>query len=160
MLLSRIMQKLVLVAMLALPATGCDSQACTLIGCGAGFLVDFQRAAWTPGSYKVAVVADGDAIECTAELPLNCDASLACPGASNVLLILDGCAVDPSKHRIVGIEFEEGFAPKAVEVRVFQDDMLLGEGTYMPEYSESFPNGPDCGSACVSAESVVLALSE
>ncbi len=47
-------------------------------------------------------------------------------------------------------------APKSVEVRVFQDDVLVG--AYTPVYSESFPNGPDCGPGCVSAESVMLAL--
>lgn len=155
-------KKLLLVAMLALPGTGCDSKECTLIGCGSQFRIDFQRAEWTPGNYKVEIVADGDALECVATLPLDCDAPPACPGAPQVLLLLDGCALDPAEHRIAGLEFQEGSspdtAPKAVQVRVLQDDALLGEGSYMPVYTESFPNGPDCAPGCFQADPVTLAL--
>jgi len=153
------MQKVVLVAMLVgLPATGCDPQACTQIGCGAEFRVEFQRPAWTPGSYRVELEVDGDSLECIATLPLDCEAPPPCPGAPQLQLLLDGCALDPSQHRIAGLEFQGGSAPKSIAVRVLQDDALLGEGAYTPVYTESFPNGPDCGPACVQAESAALAL--
>lgn len=141
-----------------LAATGCDSQACTLIGCGPAFQVELQRPEWTAGSYKITVIADGETIECTATLPLKCDAPPPCPGSSNLILGQDGCALDPSEHRLAYLEFTQGSAPKSVEVQVHQDDVLLGEGAYTPEYSESQPNGPDCAPTCVSADSATLAL--
>ncbi|WAS91726.1 hypothetical protein [Nannocystis punicea] len=152
-------RKILLAASLAcLPAAGCDSQACTLIGCGSSFQIALQRDAWTAGKYEVTVVADGETIECSATLPLQCDAPPACPEASQLLLGLDGCALDPAQHKLGSLEFQQGRAPKSVSVQVRQDGALLGEGEYSPVYSESQPNGPDCEPTCVGAEAVALAL--
>ncbi|PCC72931.1 hypothetical protein SAMN02745121_02049 [Nannocystis exedens] len=145
-------------ALASLPSAGCDSQACTLIGCGSTFQIALQRAAWTAGEYTVTVVADGETIECAATLPLQCDAPPACPQSSQLILGLEGCALDPSQHKLGNLEFQQGRAPKSVAVQVLQDGALLGEGQYSPNYSESQPNGPDCEPTCVGADGVTLTL--
>ncbi len=152
------MHRLILTVLLTgLTIAGCD-HACTLIGCGMAFQVDLQRAAWTAGNYEVTVIADGETIECTVTLPLDCDAPDPCGGSTKLILGRDGCALPPSQHKLSSVAFADGSAPASVEVRVLQDEVLLGEAVYMPEYSESEPNGPDCGPACKSAASGVLAL--
>lgn len=152
-------RKILLALSLAcLPSTGCDSQACTLIGCGSTFQIALQRDAWTAGEYTVTVVADGETIECAATLPLQCEAPPACPQNSPFILGLEGCALDPSQHKLGNIEFQQGHAPKSVALQIHQDGALLGEGQYSPTYSESQPNGPDCEPTCVGADSVTLAL--
>ena len=145
-------------ALACLPSTGCDSQACTLIGCAGTFQIALQRDAWTAGEYTITVVADGEAIECAVTLPLQCEAPPACPQGSPFVLGLEGCALDPSQHKLGSVEFQQGHAPKSVAVQVRQDGALLGEGQYSPTYSESQPNGPDCEPTCVGADSATLAL--
>ncbi|MDC0716827.1 hypothetical protein [Nannocystis bainbridge] len=151
-------QIVLIASLLALPAAGCESQACTLIGCVGTFAVFLERAAWTAGEYTVTVVADDETIACTATLPLQCDAPPACPEASQLTLGVEGCKLPPAQHKLGNLEFRQGKAPKSVSVQVHQDDVLLGEGTYTPDYSESQPNGPDCGPICVGAEGVTLTL--
>lgn len=149
---------IVAVMLAGLPATGCDSQACTLIGCGSSFQIEFERPAWPAGDYKVTLVADGETIECSATFPLQCDGPPACPESSKVVLGLSGCALAPSQQSLTHVEFMQGSTPKSVEVTVHQDDALLGEAAYSPEYSDSHPNGPDCDPKCTSAEAVKLTL--
>lgn len=153
--------KLVLAALLAgLLATGCETQSCTAIGCGAAFQVEFQRDGWPAGDYEITVVADGETIECSVTMPLQCDAPSPCPESSQVILGREGCALEPSAQKLNYVEFSPGKTPKSVTVKVQQDDALLGEGVYAPAYSESQPNGPDCEPTCKSAESAVLALTK
>jgi len=149
-------------ALAILPAAiGCTTTStdCTAIGCGPAFLVQFERTgAWSPGNYRVTVVADGETVECTATLPLDCEGPPPCPSSAGFLVALNGCALDPSQHSITGVEFFQGSAPQSVEVRVYQDDVLLGEDRYFPSYTESQPNGPDCEPVCKNAEIADLAL--
>ena len=140
-----------------LPLLACD-RACTLVGCGSPLQVDLERAAWTPGTYEVTVVADGETTVCSATLPLDCDAPPACGASSELIVGLSGCAGPPSEHKLGPIELPHGTAPKSVEVRVAQDGALIGEAVYTPTYTESYPNGPDCGPPCFGAESVTLTL--
>lgn len=144
-------------ALAVLALLGCD-RACTQIGCGAAFSVEFQRAAWTAGDYVITVIADGETTECAVTLPLDCAAPPPCGEAAGVVLTQEGCALPASEHELGGVEFLDGQAPKSVTVRVEQDGAPLGEATYAPKYSESFPNGADCGPGCNSADAETLAL--
>jgi hypothetical protein len=146
---------------LSLAAPGCslESAGCTELGCASTFSVAFQRAGgWPAGSYRVTVVADGETFACTATMPLQCNAPPACPSSAGIIIGLSGCALDPSQQSITGVEFLQGKAPQSVTVSVHQDDVLLGEGTYTPSYTESQPNGPDCEPTCKSGGSEELTL--
>jgi hypothetical protein len=145
------------VALAALALLSCD-HACTQIGCGAAFSVEFQRAAWTAGDYVITVTADGQTTECTATLPLDCAAPPPCGDAAGLILIQDGCALAASEHKLGGVEFLDGQAPTSVNVRVEQDGALLGEAVYAPAYTESRPNGDDCEPTCNQADGETLAL--
>lgn len=142
---------------LVLAVAGCD-HACTLIGCGNPLQVDLQRAAWTPGTYEITVIADGETSECTVILPLDCNAPSPCGDAPNLIIEREGCALPAPQHKIGAVAFTGDSAPAAVEVRVVQDGVLLGEAAYTPKYTESTPNGPNCGPACKSSDPVTLAL--
>lgn len=41
---------------------------------------------------------------------------------------------------------------------MFQNDELLGEGSFTPEYRMTRPNGPGCDPVCTMAPSDVLVL--
>lgn len=160
-MLKNMLMGMALAAALATAAPGCalESAGCTEIGCGSAFSVAFQRAGgWEAGTYRVTVVTDGETLECTATLPLDCNAPAPCPSSSGIIIGLSGCALDPSQQSITGVEILQGKAPQSVQVSVYQDEALLGEGSYTPSYTESQPNGPDCEPICKSAGSVELAL--
>ena len=50
------------------------------------------------------------------------------------------------------------FASMNVEVVVSRDGRQLVDGTFIPSYQSSQPNGPGCGDTCYGAPSATLAL--
>jgi hypothetical protein len=58
---------------------------------------------------------------------------------------------------IDGIVFY-GQAPLTLEIAVRRDDMVVGEGSVRPAYTESRPNGPDCEPVCRSAPRFEIAI--
>jgi hypothetical protein len=131
--------------------------ACTEIGCGVAFSVQFEKSGtWTPGHYRVDVSLDGRTVECAADFPLACDAALACddPGIS---LQLSGCALPPESHAITGVDILTD-TPAEVSVEVLDETGSLASGTWQPIYVTSQPNGPECSPECRTAPPVTLVI--
>ena len=133
--------------------------ACTEIGCGAAFRVEFTRASWPAGTVNVVVDADGTTTNCSVTLPFaSCDAAPQCDQASPPFLLeLVGCALPPAQQTIGGI-FWPTTGPQQVTVTISQDGTMLGTQMFQPTYSMSSPNGPDCPPVCNQAPSATLAL--
>jgi hypothetical protein len=141
----------------AAPPPAPPSRACTEIGCGPAFGVEFQRAAgWGLGVYRIELQVDGETVSCERQIPLHCDEEPACSRA-DVQLVEIGCALDVSQQSLGGVQFvAEG--PAQVSVRVRHDDTELGTAEYAPQYTESRPNGPDCEPVCRQAKHETLVL--
>ncbi|AKT38461.1 hypothetical protein [Chondromyces crocatus] len=144
-------------------SSGEPSGACTQIGCGGAFSVEFARnGAWPAGTYRVSVETDGATVDCTTTLPFSgCSEAPACTSTPGFILGLSGCALPASEHKLSGIEFPQttpSSPPARISVKVYADETLLGEGAYTPTYTTSQPNGPDCGPTCTGAPPVVLTL--
>lgn len=133
------------------------SRACTLIGCGSAFSVQFDKAgAWRQGHYRVLVTLDDRPIECTADFPLSCDVTSSCadPG---VLLLLSGCALARESQTIAGVEVLQE-TPAAVSIEVFDEAGSLVKGAWQPAYLTSTPNGSECEPTCRTAPSEALSI--
>jgi len=140
----------------ASPSPG-GAVACTEIGCGPAFIVDFERPEpWARGVYGVEVVVDGDAFTCPREIPLTCDDDPACP-RPDVQLIEIGCALGVGEQALGGLQFI-GDPPAHVEVRVLENDEEIGQGSFDPAYTESQPNGPECEPTCTQAPNAAVVL--
>lgn len=137
------------------PASG--GGACTLIGCGPAFSARFEKAAgWPPGDYRVVVELDATVVECTATLPLSCDAPFPCDNP-DVLLMLEGCALPAAEHALGGIELVTS-TPSSVSVEVFHDGLSLVRDEWQPAYATSRPNGADCDPECRTAPAATLSV--
>jgi len=134
-----------------------SSIACTEIGCGVAFSVQFQKSGtWLSGHYRVHVRLDGRTVECAADVPLSCDAAPACddPGVS---LQLSGCALPAASHAITGVDILTD-TPAEVSVEVLDESGSLASGTWHPSYLTSQPNGPECSPECRTAPPATLAV--
>jgi hypothetical protein len=142
-------------------ALGCSSKACTLIGCGPPFQVrfDVSQSQWPPGTYNVAVTADGTAASCDVTLPLaSCQtSSVACTGVHDWDVDYGGCALPPEQHAIYGVTFS-GTTPMHVDVVFSRDGGQLATGMFAPIYQTSQPNGPGCGDSCYGAPSATMPI--
>jgi hypothetical protein len=67
---------------------------------------------------------------------------------------LSGCS-EGNAETITAVSFKS--APLTVELAVRRDGMVVGEAKVRPEYTESHPNGPECGT-CNSAPAHMTAL--
>jgi hypothetical protein len=133
-----------------------QTQACTELGCGFPFSVQFEKSGvWAPGHYRVRVTLDGRAVECAADFPLSCDAPPACddPG---IVLGLSGCALPAESHAIIGVDVLTETA--AVSVELLAVSGSLASGTWSPTYTTTQPNGPQCAPVCRTAPSATLAI--
>ena len=130
---------------------------CTLIGCGPAFSARFEKAGgWSPGDYRVVVELDSTVVECTATLPLSCDAPFPCDNP-DVLLMLDGCALPSAEHALGGVELVTS-TPASVSVEIFHDGLSLARGEWQPAYFTSRPNGADCEPECRTAPAETLSV--
>lgn len=133
--------------------------ACTEIGCGPAYHVEFTRASWPAGSVTITVEADGTTTNCSVTLPFtSCDVGPQCDQATPAFLIeLSGCALPPAQHAITGISWSTT-GPQQATITVSQDGMMLGTQMVQPTYTMSTPNGPDCPPVCNQAPAVTMAL--
>jgi hypothetical protein len=147
-------------ALLCVVQVGCSTKQCTLIGCGAPFEVTFMPAGgkWAPGTYTVAVTADGTAGSCVVTLPFSsCQVGPDCIGSRGWDLLDSGCALAPDQHGISGLVFRTS-TPMNVEVVVTRDGQQLATGVFAPAYESSQPNGPGCGDTCFGAPAGMMPI--
>ena len=130
---------------------------CTQIGCVDGLRLTLEKAgAWAPGAYTFAFTLDGAAVTCSGSLPLKaCDAgpSLTCDAEGRVMIGESGCALPPDQHGWSDIQVSG--APKAVKLTISRDGQPLHAAELTPTYTESRPNGPDCGPVCRGAAATI-----
>ena len=126
-----------------------ESASCTLLGCGPALRVDLLREAWEPGDYQIDVTADGVATSCTVSLPLSsCSNLVHCDRADPGFFVeTSGCALPAAQQEIPGIVWPTS-GPSNVTVKVQQDGVLLGSGSFQPTYNTSQPNGEGCEPTC------------
>lgn len=151
-----------LMALIVGAVTGCSSngtgssgpQACTEIGCGPAFHVEFKRASWPAGKVDIVVAADGTTTNCSVTLPFaSCESGLQCDQANPGFLVeLSGCALPAAQHAITGVMWTQT-GPKQVTITVSQDGTMLGTQSFQPTYTTSQPNGPGCDPVCNQAQS-------
>jgi hypothetical protein len=148
----------------ALALLGCipsspREHACTDVGCGYAFQVQFSHpGGWAAGTYRVEVTADGISSACDIDMPLVCDRPPRCTGTPDWLPTLSGCALPPAQHGIEGVFFSRR-TPATVDVAVRQADRSLGTAHFTPVYTTGQPNGSDCEPTCRQAnraETLVL----
>lgn len=136
---------------------GAPGQRCTQIGCVDGLRVEMRPASgWAPGSYAFAVDLDGVKVTCTGALPLRaCEAgpSLTCDVADKVVIGESGCALPKEQHAFSDLWVQSG--PQKVEIVISRDGQELKREALTPAYTESRPNGPDCGPVCRSASATL-----
>lgn len=134
-----------------------EPQACTEIGCGPSFHVEFKRASWPAGKVDIVVVADGTTTNCSVTLPFaSCDSGMICDQANPPFLLeLSGCALPAAQHAITGVMWSQ-VGPKQATITVTQDGTMLGTQMFQPTYTMSQPNGPGCEPVCNQAQSVSM----
>jgi hypothetical protein len=113
--------------------SGCElGRFCTKRGYPEGFQLALVRPAWEPAEYRFDGEADGEPFSCTLDR-----AHVATCLPSNV----------SHATRLWGDDDRLAFwaHPKHVEVAVRRDGVLLGQGSYRPEYIRDEPNGEGCG---------------
>lgn len=111
---------------------------------------------WPAGHYSVNVTLDARSIECSADVPLRCDAPIACPDP-DVSLQLSGCALPASNHAITGVDVLRG-TPAHVAVEVRSASGVIANASWQPKYQNSSPNGEQCEPKCTGAAGEVLAF--
>ena len=98
-----------------------EATICTEIGCSPGLLIEFSGT--IPEDFTVEVRTEG-----AVPFVVTCSASIPC-----------GSKI-----------FAAGIVGDAVEVIITQDGVPVTY-SFMPEYEERRPNGPDCPPACLEA---------
>lgn len=138
------------------------SIACTEIGCGPAFELQFKKQTpWSKGSYRIDVAFDDAApTTCNIRFPLNCDVEQDCegPNAGDFHISESGCALPSKAHELGGVILNQGVTPAAVSVVLFKGRTQIAAKTVTLSYQQHFPNGPKCGPACMSAPSAELML--
>jgi len=132
---------------------------CPAIGCGPSYQIDFQRpGSWPAGTYRVEVSAEGMSNSCEVVIPMSCDHPPRCQGTPSWLLMLEGCALDPSQQKIGGVVFDRT-TPPSVTVSVSMGDRSLGMRTFTPTYRNS-TLAPGCSLSCTQAPSEVMTVAQ
>ena len=153
------MLRSVTLLLLLLPAAvvvaGCSNDECTLIGCADSLEVRFTGTTTRPARYQIEVVADGVPSSCQLTIPHECSMGPTCSaGPSNWRLILNGCEKgQPVQPSVDGVLFYQN-APTSFDLVVRRDDVVVGGGSFQPVYTESRPNGPECGPVCRNAPDI------
>lgn len=149
---------------LAFGAIGCDdTNVCTLRGCSENQL-RLAKDTWVPGEYELEVAYS-----------LAGDVSFRCTFETNDAADRDAGAdagetpAEPSCVQLTGtqrslrmsVESEAPFlhmwdSPESLQLTLRSADETLFEDTISPEYTESFPNGPGCGSCFTVSTSIEI----
>jgi hypothetical protein len=161
----------------ALPAGGAALRAAGGAGAGCGCTADSRVEGFNvtllsadggeppDGDYHIAVDADGArlALDLTLE-----NGEPRCGGSSfcwtgmdfyrdvDVELDINNAALGPT---IVRIRYTEGAGgPRFVEIRVSQDDVLIGEAIFRPEYERTSVEGELCGDILTASDDMTLTI--
>lgn len=117
---------------------------------------------WPEGEYTITVKVDEVSYNCTATLPLICDATnVSCTPNAPFSVTESGCALEKNEHAITGLEIFEvstDQAPKQIDIEIIHEAQSLGAGNYSFEYESFAPNGEDCGPICMQAPDKRLEL--
>lgn len=128
---------------------GCSPrwQTCTLAAYSPIFVVEVQHeGSWDPGTWTFHSVGEGEGagqVDVAMDLPFD-GADGPAPWTSSG---------DTSGVRVVLSEANDAveqvqmmdFTPDVLTVAVSLDDVLVGTGTFTPEYDITEPNGDGCG---------------
>jgi hypothetical protein len=109
----------------------CEEHDCTLIGCSSALLLRVETAGEPIGDTFTGEVVVGEST-----YAIDCPAQSGC-GDGEVSILLD----EADAGGEVTYELRAGSG---------EDDALTGAGTIAVSWSESQPNGPECGPTCSS----------
>lgn len=116
------------------PLAGCQGSSCGQTGCLGTVELLLTHPLNAPGTYVLDVqVGTGDTVRCTVEQPSHdtaCDQRWA-----DVLTGVQGTVDGLILYRT---------DIQSVSVSVARDGLVIGGGTYTPNYEQWFPNGPTC----------------
>jgi hypothetical protein len=160
--------RLVLIAAYIVPfAAACSStKACTLRGCSDTFTATLQRAdgSFASGMHRIEVLADGITTTCAfmfpfATLPSGVRASPQCPSGLTVTVGMAEICHEVRTATSVGLvcdpvpgQFVETITllgtPAQVHAWQYVDDTPILDVAAVPEYTDVFPNGPECAPIC------------
>jgi hypothetical protein len=161
---------------LALPACSPAGSGCTDKTCSDGATFDFVTASgrWTPGTYELALLVDGDSASCALQVPAMPSPTAILLGACTSTIDLelvpqaqcvanagdagDAAATGPDCAATAGALQQvltlPGM-PAEVVLTLTRDGHMLLQQTIALTYAPFQPNGPSCGPTCQVATAVV-----
>ena len=123
---------------------GCGgARICTLVGCDNQFLIDLTGVFRTDRPISVQGSADGE--------PFVCEADESTGFRRDSLCSSEAIALEYWRfygEPLVHVDLRFRGVPCAVDLRVVQEDTVLAEASFSPEYKFSAPNGIECGPLC------------
>lgn len=126
---------------------GCG-RYCTLMYAPSHLTVEFEADAWAPGTWDVELVGGGAEATCTVTLPLVDGASPECSDFATLQVNAAGDAIDALSVTDI--------APDTFTVRVYDDEGLVAQQQFSPEYAVDEPNGEGCGERRVATVTMTL----
>ncbi len=123
---------------------------CTLVDCDNQFFIDLTSVFQPDRPLSVQGSADGEPFTCEADESTGFRREPLCSSEA-IALGYSRVHGEPLVH--VGLTFRG--VPCVVDLRVVQDDTILAEASFSPEYQFSAPNGIECGPLCWSASASV-----
>ncbi len=134
-------------------------RVCTAIGCTDGVHVGVLIGELEDGDYTLQVTLDGAAYECTLSAPDGLPApgtghALSCsPELQHALVISrSSCeGADCPPNGPVELSFTPVGFPENIDLRLERGGELVAEDQAGIEYSQIFPNGPECDDGCKAA---------
>jgi hypothetical protein len=152
-----------LVVLAAFGSAGCDSKACTTIGCSDQFSATLTRAdgSFPAGVHKLDVTADGVMLSCSFTFA-GADVFAACPGGLSVSVVTATTCTEIRMGDTVSLrcdpipgQFIERLSvqgtPRALRIVQSVDEVALMDQTAAPTYQAARPNGADCEPVCQQA---------
>lgn len=142
-------------------SSGCGANDCTLLDWNEGLTVDFLTPDLLPdGSYKLAVEADGVAVDLAVDFEdgfATCAPGGDAPPCSDVVAL----TLDRNLHASielavpinigVNVYYTDGGSlaggPERASIRLQRDGETILEATFEPSYVRDEPNGDGCGVA-------------
>ena len=125
----------------------CGCEDCTEIGCTSGLNVFVQAYGqrFQPGIYHVSAVADGELTDCEVTFSNEGSVTQTCNATLQI----------GTEQSAFSLLFTS--APESLVFTLTHDDSLVIDTVYVPEYTETAPNGPDCDPICRWADQHVWA---
>lgn len=141
-----------------------ETSVCTEIGCVDTYTLTIATPddALPRGTYEFALVVDGRAARCSVvwSAPVFGEASTPC--GDGIMLTVGNLSSIQEIHNSDGsvsasvVRHPSRFAttvtllgaPQHIEATFERDDAEIARARFMPSYTESRPNGPDCAPVC------------